>query len=119
MVVIDSFDCIWPEISKYLSLWSSPACQTVSKALDISTAKVWVAPDLLNVSSILSDTTLRRSAVDQEDLKPYFKSEKKQHSSSQQSYYLKRLFKDFANHRKKTNRAVVFSCRPFMNNQHS
>ena len=26
-----------------------------------------------------------------------------------------KLFKDFTNHRKKTNRAVVFSCRPFSN----
>ena len=53
------------------------ACQTLSKALDISsaTARV-VAPDLLKALVILSDTTVRTSAVDREDLKPYWKSEK-------------------------------------------
>ena len=30
---------------------------------------------------ILSDTTVRRSAVDQENLKPYWKSEKRPHYS--------------------------------------
>ena len=44
-----------------------------SKALDISIAKARVAPDLLKPLAILSDTTARRSAVDQEDLKPYWK----------------------------------------------
>ena len=41
---------------------------------------------------------------------------KKGHISldDQQSYYLQ-VFKDFTNNRKKTNRAVVFSCRPFPN----
>ena len=34
-----------------------------------------------NVLAILSDTTVRRSAVDQEDLKPYWKSEKSPHFS--------------------------------------
>ena len=40
-----------------------------------------VAPDLLKALAILSDTTARRSAVDQEDLKPYWKSEKRSHFS--------------------------------------
>ena len=40
------------------------------KALDISRATAPVAPDLLKVLAILSDTPVRRSAVDQEDLKP-------------------------------------------------
>ena len=39
-----------------------------SKALDISSATAPVAPDLLNA---LSDKTVRRSAVDWEELKPY------------------------------------------------
>ena len=47
------------------------------KALDISIATARVAPDLLNSLAILSDTTVRRSAVDKEDLKPNRKSEKK------------------------------------------
>ena len=42
-------------------------------ALDISSATVQVAPDLLKTLAILSDTTTRRSAVDHEDLKPYLK----------------------------------------------
>ena len=51
------------------------ACQTLSKALDISSATAPVAPDLLKALAILSDTTVRRSAVDREDLKPYWKSD--------------------------------------------
>ena len=48
-----------------------------------------VAPDLLKALVILSDTTVRRSAVDREDLKPYWKSEKGHISlGDQQSYYL-------------------------------
>ena len=43
----------------------------------ISRAIARVAPDLLKVLAILSDTTVRRSAIDREDLKPYWKSEKK------------------------------------------
>ena len=41
-----------------------------------------VGPDLLKAPAILSDTTIRRSAVDQEDLKPYWKSEKRPHFSA-------------------------------------
>ena len=47
------------------------------KALDISSATARVAPDLLKALAILSDTIARRSAVDREDLKPYWKSEKR------------------------------------------
>ena len=66
-----------------------PACQTLLKALDISSATAQVAPDLLKALAILSDTTVRRSAVDREDLKPYWKSEKDHISlGDQQSYYL-------------------------------
>ena len=73
----------------YISLWRRPACQTLSKALYISSSTAWVAPDLLKALAILSDTTVRRSAVDQKDLKPYWKSEKGHISlSDQQSYYL-------------------------------
>ena len=43
--------------------------------MDISSATARVAPDLLKALAILSDTTVRRSAVDREDLKPYWKSE--------------------------------------------
>ena len=62
-------------------MFSRPACQTLSKALDRSSATARVAPDLLKALAILSDTTVRRSAVDREDLKSYWKSEKRQHFS--------------------------------------
>ena len=75
---------IWPE-----SLWKRPAGQTLSKALDISSATAQVAPNLLKALAILSDTTVRRSAVDREDLNPYWKSEKGHISlGDQKSYYL-------------------------------
>ena len=47
------------------------------------------SPDLLKCLEILSDITLRGSAVDREDLKPDSKSEKKCHISlgDQQPYY--------------------------------
>ena len=59
------------------------------KALDISSVTTRVAPGLLKPQAILSDTTVRRSAVDRDDLKPYWKSEKGHISQGdQQSYYL-------------------------------
>ena len=45
-----------------------PACQILSKALDISHATAWVAPERLQALSNLSGTTIKRSAVYQEDL---------------------------------------------------
>ena len=45
--------------------------------MDISSATARVALDLLKALAILSDTIVRRSAVDREDLKPYWKLEKK------------------------------------------
>ena len=47
----------------------------------MASATTRVAPDLLKVLPILSDATVRRSAVDQECLKPYWKSEKRPHFS--------------------------------------
>ena len=48
-----------------------PECQTLSKALDIY-IKCYIAgvarDDLLKATAILSDTTVRRYAVEQEDL---------------------------------------------------
>ena len=89
--------------------------------MDISSATVRVAPDLLKALAILSDTTVRRSAVDQEDLE-HTGNQKKDHISigDQQSYYLQVLFHLqafllFTNQRRKTNRAAVFSCTPFPN----
>ena len=50
--------------------------KALSKVLDISSATAWVAPDLLKAIAILSYRTVRRSVVDWEDLKPYWKLEK-------------------------------------------
>ena len=53
----------WPEIPFKFVKKNEP------KALDISNATAPVVPDLLKVLAILSETTVKRSAVDQ-DLKP-------------------------------------------------
>ena len=89
-----------------LSLWIKPACQTLSKALDVlrgATARVD------------RDTTVKRSAVGRDDLKPYWKSEKRAHFlrwlTSLLLFFIK-FFKDFTNDRKKTSRTVVFNNRP-------
>ena len=57
------------------------------ESLNISSATVQVAPDLLKTLAILSYTTVRRSAVDREDLKPYLKLEKN-YLGDQQAYHL-------------------------------
>ena len=47
-----------------------------------------LAPEMLKALAILSDVTIRRSAVDQEDLKPHWKSEKGHNFlENQQSHY--------------------------------
>ena len=68
-------------------MWKRPACQILSNALDITIATAQVAPDLLKALAILSDTTVRRSAFDGDNLKPFWKAEKRPHFD-QQSYYL-------------------------------
>ena len=95
-------------------MWRRPAYQTLSKVLDISSATARIALDLLKMLAILSDTTVRRSAVDQDDLKPYWKSERPHFSGwSTVLSFTSFIYKDFTNYRKKTNRSVIFSCRPF------
>ena len=93
-------------------MWRRPACQTLS-ALNISSATAWVAPDLLKTLAILSYTTVRRCAVDQKD-KNHTGNQKKSHICQGNSTTYK-FFKDFTNHKKKTNRVIDFSCRPFSN----
>ena len=73
--------------------WRRSVCQTLLKVLDISIATARVAPALLKALAILSDTTVRRSPVDQEDLKPYLKSEKRPHFSRWSTIL---LFKSFS-----------------------
>ena len=76
----------------------------LSKALDISSATARVAPDLLKALASLSDITVRRSAVDQEDLKPYGKSEKRPHFSRESTIL---LFTDFSNTLLTTERRLI------------
>ena len=61
----------------------------LSKALDISSVAGRVASDLLKAVAILSDTTVRRSAVDREDVN-HTENQKKGHISQgdQQVYNL-------------------------------
>ena len=75
-----------------MSLWRRPKCQTLSKALNISSAAARIALDLLRTLAILSDTTIRRSAVDWEDLKPEWKSEKGHFSLGDQQIYHLQVF---------------------------
>ena len=85
---------IWPKIPKLkdLSLWRRPVSQTLSKALDISSATVWVAPDLLKALEV-EDLQLKwRSAVDWDYLKSYWKSEKRPHFSRWSTILLFRSF---------------------------
>ena len=70
----------------------------------MSSATSQVVPDLLEVLD----------AVEGEDLKPCYKSEKYLISPGRQPIIYK-LFKDFTNHRQKASRAVGLSCRPFPN----
>ena len=79
------------------------------KALDISSATARVAPDLLKAVAILSDATVKRSPVDWEDLKPYWKPEKKTTFLWViNNSIIHKFFKDFTSHRKKTNMAGSF-----------
>ena len=85
------------------------------KALDIPGATVPVASDLLLSLAILSDTTVRRSEVDREDLKP---RKKTMFSFVINNIIICNFYEDFSNHRKKINRAVVLAIdlyRTFLN----
>ena len=66
------------------------ACQTLSKALDISSAIARVAPDLIKTLAILADTTVKKSSVEWEDMKQYWNLEKRPYFySDQQAHYSK------------------------------
>ena len=86
------------------------------ETLDISSETARAVPDLSKALTILSDTTVRRSTVDGEDLTSYWKSEKKATFLEVFSKLINyKFFKDFTNHRKKANWTVVFSHRPLPN----
>ena len=80
------------------------------KRLGYLSATARVALNLLKALAVISDTNVRRSAVDREDLKPYWKSEKRPHKSIMiNKSIIYKLFKYFINNRRKTNREVVFA----------
>ena len=57
---------------------------------------------------------MERSAVDREDLKPHWRSEKKTtFLEVVKNPIIYKFLKDLTNHRKKNNMVVVFNCRPF------
>ena len=93
--VVSSIISIYSNITDNISrpAWR-PACQTLWKAFDISSATARIAPDLLKATGILSDTTARRLRRPKTILE------------------IRKKGKDFTNPRKKTNRMVVFSSRP-------
>ena len=64
---------------------------------------------ILKAIAVLSNTTVRRSAINQKDLKPYWKPQKRHTSLGDQQAFIYKFLKDFTNHRKNTNRAVVFA----------
>ena len=80
------------------------------KALDISSSLRPIS--LLEVLAILSDNSVRKSKVDREDLKPYWKLEK---SLLIKKLIINKPLKVFTDQRKKTNIAAVFCCRPLPN----
>ena len=69
-----TWNSIWLEFVKKTSM------PNLAKSF-VSSATARVAPDLLKTLPILLDTTVRRCAVNQEDLKPYWKWEKRLHFS--------------------------------------
>ena len=71
-------------------LGRKPACQTMLKALDISSALAWVASDQLKSLTILSDITVGRSAVHQEG--PNYTEDQKGHVSINKQSIIYKLF---------------------------
>ena len=100
--------------AKYL-IWNSIRLKFVKKTMMLNLVKNHEYIKCYSSSSprppkspkTLSDTIVKRSAVDQEDRKPYWISEKSSYFSRWSTIA---LFTSFAktNHRKKTKRAVIF-----------
>ena len=105
-------------MAKYLN-WNSIRLKFVKtsmpntvKNLGYISATDHIAPSLLKALAIILNTIVRKAVVDREDLKLYWKSEKRPtvlYMTNAPIIY--KFFKDFTNHRKKSSRVVVFSCR--------
>ena len=74
--------------------------------------KCWSSSSPIPTDSCNSDTTVKRSAVDWEDLN-HTANQKKGHITLG-DHQINKFFTDITNHRKKTNKAVFFSCTPFL-----
>ena len=79
-------------------------CHTLSQALSISNTTAQVVPDQLKALANLSDTNIKRSAVEREDLKANWKSEKTFFQAIKKPI-IYQFFKDFTNHRNRANEA--------------
>ena len=88
----------------------------MSKAFDISSATARVASNMFKALAILSDTTVGRSAFNREDLLKTILEIKTKATFLEgiNNPIINKFFKDFTNHRKKTN-MVIYSCRTFLN----
>ena len=109
--------------TKYLT-WNSirlklrrrPACQTPSKALE-KCFSLSSPGAVKSCSNSIKYNIARRSAVDREDLKSWWKSETRSHFSWWSTTLLFTSYSETTDNGKKTNRVVVFSCIPFTNSQ--
>ena len=61
-------------------MWRRPACQTLSKPFDTLSTTAGITPDLLKAMEILLDATVTICRY-RENLKPYWKSEKRPYFS--------------------------------------
>ena len=85
-----------PKIPEDLCLWRTLAYQILPKALNRLSATAWVPQDILKALAILLVTTFQRSIVDQEDMKPYYKSEERPYFSKMiYKYIIYKVFKNF------------------------
>ena len=88
-------------------MWRRPACQDqLSKSMNISSAIARVAPNLLKALAIPSDTTVRRSTVDKEDLTG---NQKRPHFSRWSTVLLFTSSSNFTNHRKRLKGLQMFA----------
>ena len=76
--------------------------------------QLWLAPSLLKANTILP-TSIKRSATEQEYLKPYWKSERKTLLEVINKPIIQKSLEDFNNNRKKNSLVAVFSYRPLSN----
>ena len=74
--------------------------QNHGKTMVITIETAQVDPDLLTVQASLSDRTVRRSEIEQKDLKPYGNQKNSQISNLTNRPIFLKLFKRFDNNRK-------------------